>query len=164
MPPVLGVTLVWDKADTDLDLYVIDPTGDVSWYGNRTTADGATLFNNITDGFGPEYWVIGWDNTIRYGQEYVVKVHYRNDNGHGGVTASTRIRYYEGTEHEDFVIYPSWFWHCDPGNTAPLDTGYDWKVVARIVPIDHSTSSLTGDRLWVEQDADGVPLVYVAVP
>jgi len=50
-------TLTWDN-DTDLDLYVTEPSGDVIWYGNRLSSTGGQLDVDDTDGEGPEniFW------------------------------------------------------------------------------------------------------------
>ena len=51
---VMLVTLTWDTNGTDVDLYVIDPSGNCSCYYHKKTADGGELDVDITGGYGPE--------------------------------------------------------------------------------------------------------------
>ncbi len=50
-------TLTWDN-DTDLDLYVTEPSGDVIWFGNKFSTTGGQLDTDDQDGEGPEniFW------------------------------------------------------------------------------------------------------------
>ena len=162
VPPVLGVTLVWDQANTDLDLYVTDPNGDTAWYGHLTTPDGSLHHGNVTDGYGPEYWEIRQNDILRWGQPYQVRVHYRD--GDVNVVAHLGIRYYEGTAYAEHSLNPSWYFTSDHANTDPAATGNDWRTLAYIIPVNHYTSTATGG-LRVEPGPDGVPTYYVpAVP
>lgn len=52
--PDVVVLLTWDTAGTDLDLHVVDPSGEECDYGNRKTASGGALEVDDTDGYGPE--------------------------------------------------------------------------------------------------------------
>ena len=50
-------TLTWNN-DTDLDLYVTEPSGEVIWFGNRNSSTGGQLDTDDLDGEGPEniFW------------------------------------------------------------------------------------------------------------
>ncbi len=50
----LRVVLSWDSDGTDIDLHVVTPDGQHSWYGNRVIANGGALDVDVTTGFGPE--------------------------------------------------------------------------------------------------------------
>lgn len=52
--PKLRVVLSWDSDDTDLDLHVVTPDGEHSYYGNRVLKNGAALDVDVTTGYGPE--------------------------------------------------------------------------------------------------------------
>lgn len=50
----LRVTLAWETDANDVDLHVVDPDGEESYYAHRDTKSGLTLYDDITQGFGPE--------------------------------------------------------------------------------------------------------------
>lgn len=50
----LRITLAWETDANDVDLHVIDPSGAECYYQNRTTKSGLTLYEDITQGLGPE--------------------------------------------------------------------------------------------------------------
>ena len=50
----LRVTLAWETDANDVDLHVVDPAGEECFYQHKQTADGLQLYEDITQGFGPE--------------------------------------------------------------------------------------------------------------
>ncbi len=95
----LQISLSWNTDDTDLDLWVTDPSGTLIYFGNRTSPTGGQLDRDDTDGFGPEniFWL---DDTAPDGA-YRVEVDY-----YGGsavtnyvvtVNAPRTSRRFEGT-------------------------------------------------------------------
>ncbi|MCG8473585.1 MAG: hypothetical protein MI742_17275 [Desulfobacterales bacterium] len=124
---VMLVTLTWDKDATDLDLYVIDPQGDCSYYHHKNTADGGELDYDIQTGYGPEHWTLSTEDTIRWGEEaYRVRVHYFTDNGNGGTNYTLSVKLYEGTEREVVYLQNGYLSHNNSQNDKPTDTGADW--------------------------------------
>lgn len=125
---VMYVTMRWDTNDTDVDLYVIDPTGDYSSYYHKQTADGGVLDYDNTDGYGPEHWTLKTSDTVRWDTgSYFVRVHYYSDHANNiGTNYSLNVRLYEGTEYE--VDYPQtgYLSTSNPSNDAPTGTGADW--------------------------------------
>jgi tetratricopeptide (TPR) repeat protein len=59
----LRVTLSWETDANDVDLHVIDPKGEECYYGHRATATGLSLYEDITQGLGPE--VIRTDKLVQ---------------------------------------------------------------------------------------------------
>lgn len=53
-PARLRVVLAWDTDHTDVDLHVVAPNGEHTWYGERVSASGGALDVDVTDGYGPE--------------------------------------------------------------------------------------------------------------
>jgi tetratricopeptide (TPR) repeat protein len=50
----LRVTLAWETDANDVDLHVVDPKGEECFYGHRATNTGLALYEDITQGLGPE--------------------------------------------------------------------------------------------------------------
>ena len=48
----------WNTNNTDVDLHVIEPTGEECYYGNTETEIGGELSIDVTDGYGPEMYVL----------------------------------------------------------------------------------------------------------
>jgi hypothetical protein len=54
MPLDLRVVLGWDADNTDMDLWVTDPSGERCYYGHRFTQQGGRMSLDFTGGYGPE--------------------------------------------------------------------------------------------------------------
>lgn len=50
----LRVALSWDADSTDVDLWVLEPSGEKAYYGHPRTRLGGLLSRDIVDGYGPE--------------------------------------------------------------------------------------------------------------
>ena len=50
----LRVTLAWETDANDVDLHVVDPDGEECFYNHRSTRSGLELYEDITQGLGPE--------------------------------------------------------------------------------------------------------------
>ena len=50
----LRVTLAWETDANDVDLHVVDPANEEAYYAHRDTKSGLTLYEDITQGLGPE--------------------------------------------------------------------------------------------------------------
>lgn len=50
----LRVTLAWETDANDVDLHVVDPDGEECYYSHKNTASGLELYEDITQGLGPE--------------------------------------------------------------------------------------------------------------
>ncbi|MDR3444967.1 VIT domain-containing protein [Dyella sp.] len=72
LPVQLRVALTWDADNTDVDLWVIDPTGEVAIYSHNRTQIGGHLSRDFTQGYGPEVYTI--HRPIP--GTYIVKAHY----------------------------------------------------------------------------------------
>ena len=54
----LRIILAWDADETDVDLHVTEPSGEEAFYGHRRTRVGGDVSRDITDGYGPEEYLI----------------------------------------------------------------------------------------------------------
>ena len=50
----LRVTLAWETDANDVDLHVVDPAGEQCFYAHPSTRSGLALYEDITQGLGPE--------------------------------------------------------------------------------------------------------------
>ncbi|CAD7954581.1 unnamed protein product [Amoebophrya sp. A25] len=54
----LCIWLNWDTDKTDLDLHVIEPSGEEVYYQNRWSCSGGYLSRDFTQGYGPEVYLL----------------------------------------------------------------------------------------------------------
>jgi len=52
----LLVALSWNTDGTDVDMHVIEPTGEECYYQHRDTKIGGPLSQDVTQGYGPEQY------------------------------------------------------------------------------------------------------------
>jgi tetratricopeptide (TPR) repeat protein len=52
----LLITMMWNTDQTDVDLHVIEPSGEECSYENKITRSGGQITSDITTGFGPEMY------------------------------------------------------------------------------------------------------------
>ncbi len=68
----LLVTITWNTDRTDVDLHVLEPTGERCYYQHRETELGGELTDDVTQGYGPEMYVLrnGAAGEFRIGAHY----------------------------------------------------------------------------------------------
>jgi hypothetical protein len=54
----LVVMITWNTDGTDVDLHVVEPSGEECFYGHRSTASGGQLTQDVTQGYGPEMYIL----------------------------------------------------------------------------------------------------------
>ncbi|MGG6231796.1 VIT domain-containing protein [Tenacibaculum sp. SDUM215027] len=70
------IVVDWNHNDTDIDLWVIDPNGEKAYYKNQKTAIGGRMSTDMTEGYGPEEFML--KNAIR--GKYKIMIDYYADN------------------------------------------------------------------------------------
>lgn len=90
----LVVALAWSTDDTDVDLHVIEPSGERCFYDNTKTRIGGQLSRDATQGYGPEMYTL---KKARNGRYRVQAKYYASDRNREG----TRTRVYA-------TIYERW--------------------------------------------------------
>ena len=90
----LVITITWNTDRTDVDLHVVEPSGEECDYQHRETKSGGHLTEDVTEGFGPEMYVL--QQAPR--GKYAAKVHYFGSDSN---RTSTRTKVYL-TIYEDF--------------------------------------------------------------
>jgi Ca-activated chloride channel family protein len=84
------ITMSWDTDLSDMDLWVVEPSGEKAYYGHRETTIGGLVSRDITTGYGPEEY------TIKKAMKgaYAIKANYygnRNPEVSGTVTVSVEV-------------------------------------------------------------------------
>jgi len=52
------IALSWDTDLTDIDVWIIEPSGEKAYYGNQRTRIGGLVTEDFTEGYGPEIYLI----------------------------------------------------------------------------------------------------------
>ncbi len=68
----LVVMITWNTDSSDVDLHVTEPGGEECYYSNRRTKLGGELTQDVTQGYGPEMYVM----KRAKGGTYAVRAHY----------------------------------------------------------------------------------------
>ncbi len=132
----LTVTLVWDQADIDVDLYVTDPDGETLSGANPETSAGMTLAREDNDGYGPEYAVLA---DAALSGDYQVRVHYRSNEG-TSLPASGRVNIVikQGAGNQVAKTIPFSIPTSNAASTGATGTGAAWADIAT-VNVDEGT-------------------------
>ena len=100
----LRVTIEWNSEATDIDLWVDEPTGERAIYHNPRTAIGGHLSNDMTQGFGPEEYLLHRALSGTYEVRANVFASDRiNPNGAQRVTARIIRDFGRPSEHEEVI-------------------------------------------------------------
>lgn len=75
IPVDVRIVIDWNHNDTDIDLWVEDPAGEKAYYKNPKTAIGGRMSEDMTQGYGPEEFML--KNALR--GDYKVLVDYYAD-------------------------------------------------------------------------------------
>jgi hypothetical protein len=88
----LVVMITWNTDGTDVDLHVTEPDGDHCFYGHRTTRSGGQLTRDVTQGYGPEMYVMRHAAAGRYR----IQAHYfASDRNRASARTKVQARVYE---------------------------------------------------------------------
>jgi Vault protein inter-alpha-trypsin domain len=98
------IIIEWTNDDADIDLWVIEPTGEKTFYGNRQSKAGGAITNDMTNGYGPEEYALR--NAIA--GDYKIKIDgyspdRLNPNGKGRVMVRLIRDFARKTEREELV-------------------------------------------------------------
>ncbi len=82
--PDLVVVMSWNTDGTNVNLHVVEPTGEECYYGRHATRLGGQLIGEVTQGYGPKMYVLH----KAVAGKYHIRVKYAGDVNR----ASTRTR------------------------------------------------------------------------
>lgn len=54
----LRIVMTWDTDETDMDLWVTEPSGEKCFYSHALTVTGGMISNDFTGGYGPEEYLV----------------------------------------------------------------------------------------------------------
>jgi len=104
IPVDIRVVINWNMNSTDIDLHVVDPTGVTCNYRNRETKIGGRMSADITNGYGPEQFLL--KKAVK--GKYRVYVNYYGDRkvtdaGPATVMAEIYTKYADASEKRKVV-------------------------------------------------------------
>jgi len=96
----IRIVMTWDADNTDIDLHVVEPSGEEVYYEHNLSTIGGAVSNDLTDGYGPEEYMV---RKAVHGM-YTIKANYygsRSVKLTGGVTVQVDIYTNYGRKEED---------------------------------------------------------------
>jgi hypothetical protein len=72
LDPDLRIVLTWDTDNTDIDLHVLEPSGEECLYSHNRTTIGGAMSTDFTQGYGPEEYML---RRLMPG-EYKIRAHF----------------------------------------------------------------------------------------
>ncbi|WP_445455357.1 VIT domain-containing protein [Flavobacterium sp. HNIBRBA15423] len=72
IPVDVRIILNWNQMDTDIDLHIVEPTGEECYYSHTSTEIGARFSKDFTQGYGPEQYLLR--NAVK--GKYLIKTNY----------------------------------------------------------------------------------------
>lgn len=112
----MKIIMMWDTDGTDVDLHVIEPTGEECYYGNPSTQIGGHLDVDIVDGYGPEIYTLA----APLKGTFTIKAHYYSDHGYPQSILKVYVVLFEGTPQEEIREFETAL--TKTGNEVYVDT------------------------------------------
>lgn len=91
--------LAWDTDHTDIDLHVVEPSGELVYYGHRFSQTGGQLSRDFTQGYGPEVYL----NRDAPPGIYMVRAKYFSSSQVSAATGATCAVLWQVTDLGDFA-------------------------------------------------------------
>ncbi|RRJ91670.1 hypothetical protein EG240_05580 [Paenimyroides tangerinum] len=106
IPVDIRVVINWNKDNTDIDLWIEDPNGETCYYGSPTTQIGGRMSNDITQGFGPEQFML--KKAVK--GKYKIKTNFFGENqmslsGPTTISAEIYLMYSSGKEIRSLITF-----------------------------------------------------------
>ena len=95
----LMIVITWNTDNTDIDLHVIEPSGEECYYSHNKTKSGGTLTRDVTTGYGPEMYLLP---NAPDGKYKVRAKYYSSNRNRTSARTKIYVTVYEGwgTDHE----------------------------------------------------------------
>ena len=106
MPVGMRIVINWSTDNSDMDLWVIDPNNEKTYYAHRESTIGGKISNDMTRGYGPEEFMI--KKAIR--GNYKIKVKYFASSaqkimGETVIRAEIYTDYVSGNENQKEIVF-----------------------------------------------------------
>ena len=88
----LVITMMWNTDRTDVDLHIVEPSGEECYYEHPRTAQGGQITKDVTEGFGPEMYTLA---NAKPGNYRIVADYFAGDNNRTQVRSKVYITIYE---------------------------------------------------------------------
>lgn len=75
LPVDIRIVMDWNKNNTDIDLWATNPNGEKCYYSHNRTAIGGRISHDMTQGFGPEQFLL--KKALK--RTYKVEINYYGD-------------------------------------------------------------------------------------
>lgn len=95
----LIVIMMWNTDNTDVDLHVVEPSGEKCFYQHRTTKSGGAITRDVTTGYGPEMYTLP---VLKKGTYHIKAQYYSRDRNRTSVRTKVHVVVYKnwGTDKE----------------------------------------------------------------
>lgn len=105
MPVDVRIVMDWNMNNTDIDLWVTDPNGEKCYYSHKSTAIWGRISDDMTQGFGPEQFLL--KKAIK--GIYKIEINYYGDRqatlaGPTTVMAELFTRYGSSQEKKEIIV------------------------------------------------------------
>jgi tetratricopeptide (TPR) repeat protein len=97
----LQVEVMWDVNYTDIDLHVLEPSGEEVSYSQLTSKRGGRLHDDVTSGFGPETYTLP---RMDPGTYEIALEYYAHDDSRLGMQCLVHVIVYVRGERRDFFV------------------------------------------------------------
>lgn len=99
----LIVAIGWNSDRSDVDLHVIEPSGEECFYSHKETQSGGRITADVTQGYGPEMYM---NHNAPKGDYEVYVKYFSSDRNKMGVNTSVQVRVIEnwGRENQKELI------------------------------------------------------------
>ena len=99
----LIVAIGWNSDRSDVDLHVIEPSGEECFYSHKETQSGGRISADVTQGYGPEMYM---NHNAPKGDYEVYVKYFSSDRNKMGVNTSVQVRVIEnwGRENQKELI------------------------------------------------------------
>lgn len=98
----LVITITWNTDNTDIDLHVKEPTGEVCYYSFPKTKIGGLMSDDVTQGYGPEMYIL---QDAKAGEYLVGANYYGSDRSRTSVRSKVFTKVYKnfGSKNEELI-------------------------------------------------------------